>query len=82
MASHIPVIDLFAGPGGLGEGFSSLVHGKTRFRIHLSVEKDPVAHKTLALRAFYRQFNVVGLEAPDAYYRYLKGLISYGELAA
>jgi len=43
--SGIPVIDLFAGPGGLGEGFSSVEEpsGAARFRIALSVEKDPAA---------------------------------------
>ena len=43
--SCIPVIDLFAGPGGLGEGFSSVEDrpGSARFRIALSVEKDPSA---------------------------------------
>ena len=50
---RIPVIDLFAGPGGLGEGFAS---HSDKFRIVLSVEKDKWAHQTLELRAFYRQF--------------------------
>lgn len=64
----IPVIDLFAGPGGLGEGFSSYAgeRGSGAFRIALSVEKDPLAHKTLELRAFFRQFTRE--EVPDAYY--------------
>ncbi len=53
-----PVIDLFAGPGGLGEGFSSFEEerGHQSFRIGLSIEKDAYAHQTLELRAFYRQF--------------------------
>jgi DNA (cytosine-5)-methyltransferase 1 len=74
----IPVIDLFAGPGGLGEGFAAALpasagRGTARrraFRIALSIEKDAVAHRTLLLRAFYRQFPP-GL-APDAYYHYLQ----------
>ena len=55
---HIPIIDIFAGPGGLGEGFSSFEDGKGQksFKIKLSVEKDEHAHKTLELRAFFRQF--------------------------
>ena len=54
----IPVIDLFAGPGGLGEGFSSLLdaNGNRKFEIKLSIEKDEHAHQTLELRSFIRQF--------------------------
>ena len=72
----IPVIDLFAGPGGLGEGFSSLtVDGAKRaFKIELSVEMDEHAHRTLELRAFYREFP--HREAPCEYYDYLAGGIS------
>jgi DNA (cytosine-5)-methyltransferase 1 len=46
--SIVPVIDLFAGPGGLGEGFSSVLDNNDRsiFNIALSIEKDPVAHQT------------------------------------
>jgi DNA (cytosine-5)-methyltransferase 1 len=54
----IPVIDIFAGPGGLGEGFSAFVDGnfKRKFKIVLSIENNPFAHQTLTLRSFYRQF--------------------------
>ena len=43
------VVDLFAGPGGLGEGFSSVLTGKGRrkFKIVLSVEKDKYSRETL-----------------------------------
>ena len=53
----IPIIDLFAGPGGFGEGFSSLRDHKRQpvFKIALSIEKDPIAHRTLMLRAVFRQ---------------------------
>lgn len=55
-STHIQVVDLFAGPGGLGEGFSSChVRGESPFRVTLSVEKDEVAHSTLKLRASYRR---------------------------
>ena len=65
----IPVIDLFAGPGGLGEGFSSVVNGRNRvFDIKLSIEKDENAYKTLQLRSFSRQFPVNRL--PGKYYEY------------
>ena len=49
----IPVVDLFAGPGGLGEGFSKVEKGAA-FKVVVSIEKDPVTHKTLRLRSFYR----------------------------
>lgn len=75
----IPVIDLFAGPGGLGEGFSALrPGGDPAFKIRLSIEKDPLAHQTLQLRAFFRQFP--DKKAPDAYYDYLAGLIPREDL--
>ena len=67
----IPVIDLFAGPGGLGEGFSSVYRQNQRqFDIKLSIEKDQSAHKTLELRSFYRQFEIGQL--PEDYYRVLE----------
>jgi DNA (cytosine-5)-methyltransferase 1 len=49
----IPVVDLFAGPGGLGEGFSKVEKG-TAFKVVVSIEKDSSTHKTLRLRSFYR----------------------------
>ena len=48
----VPVIDLFAGPGGLGEGFSRVK--KNFFEIAVSIEKDGMAFETLQLRAAYR----------------------------
>jgi DNA (cytosine-5)-methyltransferase 1 len=66
----IPIIDLFAGPGGLGEGFMTLKDdgSKSVFDIKLSIEKDPNAHKTLIWRSFYRQFVKDGREVPAEYY--------------
>ncbi|WP_163380681.1 DNA cytosine methyltransferase [Cyclobacterium sp. SYSU L10401] len=61
----IPVIDLFAGPGGLGEGFSAVNDGAA-FDIKLSIEKNPAAHQTLELRSFVHQFEHRDL--PRAYY--------------
>lgn len=71
----IPVIDLFAGPGGLCEGFSSVVDGSgtRRFAVKMSIEKEPIAHQTLMLRAIFRHF-AVG-KAPDCYYDYVQGKI-------
>ena len=44
----IPIIDIFAGPGGLGEGFSAVKskNGEPVFKIKLSIEKDAAAHRT------------------------------------
>jgi DNA (cytosine-5)-methyltransferase 1 len=51
------IVDLFAGPGGLGEGFASLEEeGHAPFRIGISVEKEAAAHRTLVLRAFLREY--------------------------
>lgn len=66
-SESISIIDLFAGPGGLGEGFSSLIKNKQRaFSIGLSIEKDQFAHKTLLLRSFTRQFQIDKI--PKDYY--------------
>lgn len=73
-STSIAVIDLFAGPGGLGEGFETI--GK--FQISVSIECDPIAHRTLELRAFTRQFTKK--QIPATYYEYLKGLIDREEL--
>ena len=72
----IPVIDVFAGPGGLGEGFSALgrKEGKQYFKIGVSVEKEESAHRTLLLRSFFRQF--LFDTVPDDYYSFLRGEIS------
>jgi DNA (cytosine-5)-methyltransferase 1 len=80
--TSFPVIDLFAGPGGLGEGFSSLVDdkGNRRFKLGVSIEKDEVAHRTLSLRALFRAFNKD--HVPDCYYDYLRGDISRSALFA
>jgi DNA (cytosine-5)-methyltransferase 1 len=64
------VIDLFAGPGGLGEGFASLNDGTT-FKIAVSAEMEPSAHKTLTLRSFYRLAKYAGDQpAINAYYAF------------
>lgn len=75
-----PIIDLFAGPGGLAEGFSSLTDdaGERVFKIKLSIEKDTHAHQTLTLRSFVRQFPFKRL--PVEYYQFLKGEIGLVDL--
>lgn len=67
------MIDLFAGPGGLGEGFSALrtQGGRQCFDLKLSIDKDVWAHKTLELRAFFRQF--CSHQVPGKYYDLLRG---------
>ncbi|WP_340123258.1 DNA cytosine methyltransferase [Methylobacter svalbardensis] len=72
MENYIPVLDLFAGPGGLAEGTSAFIapDGKKPFDITLSVEKESSAWRTLRLRAFTRQFKD-GL--PSEYYGYIAG---------
>jgi DNA (cytosine-5)-methyltransferase 1 len=80
MPPPFPVIDLFAGPGGLGEGFSAFraTRGNAGFKVRLSIEMDAVAHRTLLLRKFYRAFD----EPPDAYHAYVRGEIRRTELFA
>jgi DNA (cytosine-5)-methyltransferase 1 len=75
----IPVIDLFAGPGGLSEGFSAVrdKSGKPRFKIALSVEMNRTAHKTLQLRSFCRQFDGI---LPDEYYDHVRGKLTLKQL--
>lgn len=71
----VPIIDLFAGPGGLGEGFASL-RGQSKqafFEIGLSIEKTPVAHQTLTLRAVFRRLR--GTKDVKHYYSYIRGEI-------
>lgn len=71
----VPIIDLFAGPGGLGEGFASLRGQKKQavFEIGLSIEKTPVAHRTLTLRAVFRRLR--GTKDVKHYYSYIRGEI-------
>lgn len=68
----ITVVDLFAGPGGLGEGFSSLQNGNA-FKILVSAEMETSAHATLTLRAFYRILKRKGGNALDSYYSFCNG---------
>ncbi len=48
----IPVVDIFAGPGGLGEGFAG--DPDARFRLAVSAEMEKSAHATLLMRAYFR----------------------------
>lgn len=72
----INVIDLFAGSGGLGEGFLSFQSEfkDYPFKAICSVEKDINAHATLRLRSFFRKLKEHRIEIPVEYYNYAKGL--------
>lgn len=66
MSCEFAIIDLFAGPGGLGEGFTQAGRdGDVSMKIHLSVEMETNAVQTLRLRSFLRRF---GEEFPEEYY--------------
>lgn len=69
----IQIVDLFAGPGGLGEGFASWGDGK-RFKTVVSAEMDPVARETLKLRAFYRLLTQKNPKRLDDYYDFCNGV--------
>ncbi|NOD92511.1 DNA (cytosine-5-)-methyltransferase [Ruegeria sp. HKCCD4884] len=72
MKEPYQVVDLFAGPGGLAEGFSSVPSENGRpFEVTLSVEMEASAHRTLTLRAFTRRFPRG--ELPELYYQFLSG---------
>lgn len=79
--TEYPIIDLFAGPGGLGEGFSNLYRSgsaKRVFKSIISIERDEFAHQTLQLRHFFRSFPKG--KVPADYYDYLEARISKNEL--
>ena len=80
MPARFPVIDLFAGPGGLGEGFAAFTPAARQqgFDVRLSIEMDSTAHQTLLLRKLFRAFD----EPPDDYYSYVSGRLTREELVA
>jgi len=67
----IPVIDIFAGAGGLGEGFSSYSSPHLYFDVDLSIEMEACACDTLRMRAFFRHFKS-GM-VPELYYDAVRG---------
>lgn len=77
-AGTVGVIDIFAGPGGLGEGFSSFEaipgSGIHPFEIAVSAEMEKSAHATLRLRAFSRMLEREGETASKAYRNFLIGV--------
>lgn len=76
----IPVIDVFAGPGGLNEGFSRLGESEFRavFETVASIEMEASAVNTLRLRATYRDLLRAGKDL-SSYYSYVRGESSFEE---
>lgn len=66
MTGKINYIDLFAGAGGLSEGFS-----REGFNPVAHVEMNPDACKTIETRISYQYLKSIGEQ--DKYYNYLKG---------
>lgn len=64
----VPVIDLFAGPGGLGEGFSRAVSAD--FHVAVSIEKDEMAFETLRLRSAHRALQRSGTAGESTWRRW------------
>lgn len=73
-----PIIDLFAGPGGLNEGFSSVKDGNGDFvfKTLASFEMDSTACRTLRLRATYREL-IRSDGDLGSYYDYIEGRSSW-----
>ena len=79
MNQLIPVVDVFAGGGGLGEGFNVLKRdGRFPFDVRLCIEKEAAPVRTLETRTFYHQFKAT--TPPDSYYEYVSGAIDRDEL--
>ncbi|MGF6835757.1 DNA (cytosine-5)-methyltransferase 1 [Paenarthrobacter sp. TE4293] len=82
-AEMIPVVDIFAGPGGLNEGFSSVRDPETNeyvFQTAISIEMEAAAVKTLTLRAAYRYLLRSPTGLPEAYTDFLNQRISLDAL--
>lgn len=77
MPATFGIVDLFAGPGGLGEGFASLdLGGHAPFKVGISVEKEASAHRTLTLRAFLRAHQARHGALPQDFIDFHAGLIA------
>ncbi|WP_246021079.1 DNA cytosine methyltransferase [Arthrobacter echini] len=76
-----PLIDLFAGPGGLNEGFSNVRNsdGSYAFSNAASFEMDAYACETLRLRETYRHLNRAG-ESLEGYFDYILGRKTWAEI--
>ncbi len=76
VTSKFPVVDLFAGPGGLNEGFSQACGGNV-FQTVISAEVERWAHETLLLRKAVREAGF-----PESYYQFLNGKITWEQFRA
>lgn len=74
--TSFPVVDLFAGPGGLGEGFA--VNANQAFSLVLSIEKDEATYQTLLLRHFFHL--LCEADKSNDYFEYLGGGLEKNEL--
>lgn len=70
----IPVIDVFAGPGGLNEGFSSVRNGlgERVFKTVASIEMEHSAVQTLRLRSAMRTMHEQGNYEDGALQKFLR----------
>jgi DNA (cytosine-5)-methyltransferase 1 len=67
----------------LGEGFAALdVKGFHPFRIGVSVEKEPSAHRTLTLRAFLREYRTREGRLPEEYLDFHAGRVAEPDWAS
>ena len=82
MPSPFPLIDLFAGPGGLSEGFSSVRDGMGApvFKAGVSIEMDVPAHATLSMRALFRHLRHERCLEP--YFDFVRGDTAFQEFLA
>lgn len=71
----IPIIDVFAGPGGLNEGFSRVGEeaGTPVFETIGSFEMDATACATLRVRHTYHHLLRSAEGVPEAYYEFIRG---------
>ncbi|WP_159802742.1 DNA cytosine methyltransferase [Arthrobacter zhaoguopingii] len=76
-----PLIDLFAGPGGLNEGFSSVTAGEGEYAFEnlASFEMDAYACETLRLRETFRHLTRTGADT-SGYFDYILGRKPWSEI--
>lgn len=80
----IPVVDVFAGPGGLNEGFSSVRDrdGRSVFRTVASIEMEKSAVQTLRFRSAVRALRYGGAASNEALRGFFAGELSITGLHA